>query len=77
MHLIYNEAYVVTVKISSKYQVVIPQKIRNKFDIKVGQKIQLILHQNRIEFVPLKDIKEMKGFLEDMNTYVPRVKDRI
>jgi len=75
--LIYNEAYVVTVKISSKYQVVIPKKVRDELNIKVGQKFQLIPYKNQIEFVALKDIKEMKGFLEDMNTYVPRVKDRI
>jgi len=67
----------ITVKVSSKYQIVIPKKVREQLDIKVGQKIQLIPYQNRIEFVPLIDIKKMRGFLEYINTDVPRKKDRI
>jgi AbrB family looped-hinge helix DNA binding protein len=67
----------ITVTVSSKYQIVIPKKVREELDIRVGQKIQLIPYQNRIEFVPLIDIKKMRGFLEDINTDVPRKKDRI
>lgn len=67
----------VTVTVSSKYQIVIPQAIRKKVDIKVGQKIQLIPYQNRIEFVPVLDIKNMRGFLKGIDTDVPRESDRI
>jgi len=67
----------ITVTISSKYQIVIPRKVREELDIKVGQKIQLIPYQNRIEFVPLKDIKDMKGFLKGISTDVDREQDRI
>ena len=67
----------VTVTVSSKFQIVIPQAIRNKVDIKVGQKIQLIPYQNRIEFVPLQNIKNMRGFLKGIDTSVPRESDRV
>jgi AbrB family looped-hinge helix DNA binding protein len=67
----------VTVTVSSKYQIVIPRAIRNKVDIKVGQKIQLIPYQNRIEFVPLQNIKNMRGFLKGIDTNVPRETDRV
>ncbi len=43
-----------TVKVSSKYQIVIPSKIRRSMDIKPGQKIKMIRFGNRIELVPGK-----------------------
>jgi len=67
----------VTVTVSSKYQVVIPVAIRDKLNIRVGQKIQLIPYQDRIEFVPIQDIRKMRGFLKGIDTKVPREEDRI
>ena len=67
----------VTVTVSPKYQVVIPRPIRDKLDIKAGQKLQLIHYQNRIEFIPLGNIKDMKGFLKGIDTTIKREKDRI
>ncbi|MFO7981285.1 MAG: AbrB/MazE/SpoVT family DNA-binding domain-containing protein [Candidatus Aminicenantes bacterium] len=67
----------VTVTVSSKYQVVIPVAIRDKLNIRVGQKIQLIPYQDRIEFVPIQDIRKMRGFLKGIDTDVPREEDRI
>ncbi len=67
----------VTVTVSSKYQVVIPAAIRDKLNIRVGQKIQLIPYQDRIEFVPIQDIRKMRGFLKGIDTDVPREEDRI
>lgn len=67
----------VTVTVSSKYQIVIPQAIRNALDIQVGQKIQLIPYQNRIEIVPLVDVTKMRGFLKGIDTTVSRESDRI
>lgn len=67
----------VTVTVSSKYQVVIPAAIRDKLNIRVGQKIQLIPYQDRIEFVPIQDIRKMRGFLKGIDTGVPREENRI
>lgn len=67
----------VTVTVSSKYQVVIPAAIREKLNIHVGQKIQLIPYQDRIEFVPIQNIRRMRGFLKGINTDVPRETDRV
>jgi len=67
----------VTVTVSSKYQVVIPAAIRDKLNIRVGQKIQLIPYQDRIEFVPIQNIRKMRGFLKGIDTEVPREEDRI
>jgi len=66
-----------TVTVSPKYQVVIPKAIREKMAIKVGQKFRLIQYDDRIEFIPLKSIQEMKGFLRGIDTRVQREEDRL
>ena len=66
-----------TVKVSPKYQIVIPRMVREALGIKPGQKVQLLQYQNRLEFIPLKKMKEMRGFLKGIDTTVEREKDRL
>ncbi len=61
-----------TVTISPKFQVVIPKDIRDKLKLRPGQKFQAILYQDRIELVPVRPVREMKGFLKGIDTNVPR-----
>jgi len=65
-----------TITVSPKFQVVIPKEIRKKLNLKPGQKLQVIQLGNRIEYIILKDIKESRGFLKGMNTYIDREGDR-
>lgn len=65
------------VKISPKYQIVIPKKIRNSLCLKPGQKVQIISYGNRIELIPERKISEMRGFLKGINTDLIREGDRI
>ena len=65
------------VKISPKYQVVIPKKIRESLNLSPGQKVQMVAFENRIEMIPVRKISEMKGFLKGIDTTVEREKDRI
>lgn len=64
------------VKVSPKYQILIPRKIREKMKLKPGQKFQIIEYNNRIEFILIKDIKEMRGILKGMDTTIKRDEDR-
>ena len=66
-----------TVKISPKYQVVIPKKIRESLHLKPGQKVQMIEYGNRIEMIPARSIAEMRGFLKGINTDFEREEDRL
>ncbi len=66
-----------TVTISPKYQVVIPQRIRKAMQLVPGQKVQVVLYGNRIELVPEKNIKEMRGFLKGINIEFQREGDRV
>jgi AbrB family looped-hinge helix DNA binding protein len=65
------------VKISPKYQVVIPKKLRNALNLVPGQQVQMVAYNNRIEMIPVQKISEMKGFLRGINTTVERETDRI
>jgi AbrB family looped-hinge helix DNA binding protein len=65
------------VTVSPKYQVVIPKDVRESMGIFSGQKIQVLTYQNRIELIPIKPMKKLKGFLKGIDTQVNRDKDRI
>lgn len=65
------------VTVSPKYQIVIPKEIRESMGIVSGQKVQIISYQGRIEVIPLKPMKEMRGFLKGIDTSVVREEDRV
>jgi AbrB family looped-hinge helix DNA binding protein len=67
----------ITVTVSPKFQIVIPKPIRDKMKIKAGQKFQMIQYGDRIEFLPVRKVKEMKGFLRGIDTSVHRDSDRV
>ena len=66
-----------TLTVSPKFQVVIPKQIRDKLRLSPGQKIQAILYNNRIELIPVRPIKDMRGFLKGIDTTIEREGDRI
>lgn len=66
-----------SVTVSPKYQIVIPKEIRESMGIVAGQKVQITSYQGRIEVIPLKPIKEMRGFLKGIDTTVLREEDRV
>lgn len=63
--------------ISPKYQVVIPRELREKMQLKPGEKVEFLQYENRIEMIPIRDIKKMRGFLKGIDTTVEREKDRV
>lgn len=66
------------VTVSPKYQVVIPQKIREKMRVKPGQKMHVIAYDNMVVFIPVRPIKEARGTLKGINTNIERdEQDRI
>ncbi len=66
-----------SVKISPKFQVVIPKRIRESLRLRPGQRLQVLEIGNRIELVPERSIEEMEGFLKGIDTDVPREEDRL
>jgi len=66
-----------TVTVSPKYQVVIPRELRDLLQIKPGEKVQVLQYENRLELIPVRSIKKMRGFLKGIDTTVRREKDRV
>ncbi len=65
-----------TVTISPKFQVVIPKDIRERLGLTPGQKVQTIVFDDRIELIPVRPIKSLRGFLKGIDPAVPRENDR-
>jgi AbrB family looped-hinge helix DNA binding protein len=65
-----------TVSISPKFQVVIPRDVREQLGLLPGQKVHVIVLDDRIELVPVRPIKKMRGFLKGIDTRVERDTDR-
>jgi AbrB family looped-hinge helix DNA binding protein len=65
-----------TVTISPKFQVVIPRAIRTRLKLRAGQKVQAIAYDDRIELVPVRPARQLRGFLKGIDTKVPREEDR-
>ena len=66
-----------TVKVSPKFQVVIPKAIREALGIEVGQHMQIIQYEGRIEIIPHMNAEDARGFLEGINTDIEREQDRL
>ena len=64
-----------TVTVSSKFQVVIPRAVRESLGIQPGQKVQVIRYGERIELIPLRPVRETRGFLRGIDTTVKREQD--
>lgn len=64
------------VTISPKYQVVIPRSVRESLHLQPGQKMQVVEYEGRVELIPERDIKDLRGFVKGINTEFKREKDR-
>lgn len=65
-----------TITISPKFQVVIPKAIRERLKLQVGQKVQALVYGDRIELVPVRSARSLRGAFEGLDTTVPREGDR-
>jgi AbrB family looped-hinge helix DNA binding protein len=65
------------VKVSPKFQVVIPKEIRESSGIKVGSKMDMFVYDGLIELVPIKSMKSLKGSLPGIDTNIQRDSDRV
>ena len=65
-----------TVTISPKFQVVIPKDVREKLGLRPGQKVQAIAYDGRIELIPIRSARTLRGYLQGIDTQVEREEDR-
>ncbi|MBM4036767.1 MAG: AbrB/MazE/SpoVT family DNA-binding domain-containing protein [Planctomycetes bacterium] len=60
------------VTVSPKYQIVIPREIRERMGIRPGQKVALMPFGGKVVLVPIRPMKEMRGFLKGIDTTIER-----
>jgi AbrB family looped-hinge helix DNA binding protein len=60
------------ITVSPKFQVVIPQKVREMLHVKPGQKMRAIAYDDKIILIPVRPIKEARGSLKGMSSDVQR-----
>lgn len=65
------------ITISPKFQVVIPKDIREKLALEPGQKVEALAYENRIVLIPVRPMRQMRGFLKGIDTDVEREADRV
>ncbi len=61
--------------VSPKYQVVIPKSVRERIHIIPGEQLQVISFDDRIELVPVRPMREMRGYLKGMDASFERDED--
>ncbi|MSU34479.1 MAG: AbrB family transcriptional regulator [Pedosphaera sp.] len=66
-----------TVTISPKFQVVIPQRVREAMGLRSGEKAHVISYRNRIEIIPVRDVRKLRGYLKGIDTTFSRDGDRV
>jgi AbrB family looped-hinge helix DNA binding protein len=62
--------------LSPKFQIEIPKAVREALKLVPGRKFHVLHHNGRIELVPVRNVKTMRGFLRGIDTRVPREPDR-
>lgn len=65
-----------TVRLSPKYQVVIPKGVREAMGLRPGQEVAVLRYRGRIELIPLRPVEEMRGFLRGVEATIEREPDR-
>ena len=60
------------VTVSPKFQVVIPQSIREMLGVKPGQKMRVIAYDDKVIFIPVRPVQAARGSLKGINTDVER-----
>ncbi len=66
-----------TVTLSPEFQVVIPKAIREALHLTAGEEFRVLQYADRVEFIPVRPIQEMRGFLRGMDTTIERDADRL
>ncbi len=56
------------VRVSKKYQVVIPEKLRLEAGIKPGDRMVAIVKNGILQYVPVRPLRTTKGIIKGLDT---------
>ncbi|MDQ3082657.1 MAG: AbrB/MazE/SpoVT family DNA-binding domain-containing protein [Gemmatimonadota bacterium] len=66
-----------SVTVSPKFQVVIPRAARESLHIHPGQKLQVIVYDGQLRFIPLRSLRQLRGAYRGVGSDVERDEDRV
>jgi AbrB family looped-hinge helix DNA binding protein len=66
-----------SIRVSSRYQIVIPEEMRAALGIKPGMRMHAIQYGERIALLVPRSTSKAQGFLSGIDTTVPRDRDRV
>jgi AbrB family looped-hinge helix DNA binding protein len=64
-----------SIKISPKFQVVIPKEIRERMKLKPKQEVSVFEKDGIIYVIPIRPMKELRGFAKGLDTSNIREKE--
>jgi AbrB family looped-hinge helix DNA binding protein len=65
------------VTLSSNFEVLIPEEIRQSLHLVPGEKLHVMPYDGRVEFIPVRSVQSMRGFLKGMEIDIEREEDRL
>ena len=63
------------VTVSPKYQIVIPRSVRERMRIRPADRLQVISFDDRIQLIPVRPMRSMRGFLKGLDPLFGRDKE--
>ena len=61
-----------TVTLSPNYELEVPAEIREALQLKAGEQFRVLQYAGRVEFMPVRSVQSMRGFLAGMDTHIER-----
>ena len=66
-----------TVTLSPNFEVLIPEDVRQALHLTPGEQLHVMPYDGRVEFIPVRSARSMRGFLQGMDTTIDRDEDRL
>ena len=66
-----------SVTVSPKFQVVIPREARESLHIRPGQRLQVLVYNGQLRFIPIRALRELRGAYKGVGSKVDRDDDRV
>ena len=70
-----------TVTLTENYDLHVPDEVREALNLKPGEQFSVLLHDGRIEFLPVQrpvqHPRELRGFARGMDTTIDQEDDRL
>ena len=61
-----------TVPLSNSFQLQVPESVREALHLRGGERFQVVSYDGRLEFIPIRQPSEIRGFVRGMDPTICR-----